>query len=785
MMAKPKSKPKKAKKNLSRSADKQDRRLFKRLFACLLIAFLLVFFAYSAYLDNIVKTQFEGKRWELAARVYANPVDIYQGLTLSASQLESLLNDLHYQYSNKLPSTGTYYRSGDVFSIRTRGFEFFDGREASSRIRIRLQDNMVSSIRKLGSATDVALLRLEPVQVGSFYPKHKEDRLLVKISEVPRTLIDGLITIEDRDFYQHYGISIKSILRALWVNIQAGGVVQGGSTLTQQLVKNFYLSSERSLWRKIKEAMMALILEFRYQKDDILEAYINEVFLGQDGERSINGFGMASVFYFNKPLIELKPHQVALLVGLVKGPSYYDPRRQPQRALKRRNLVLGEMVNEGVLPPQQRNIAQRYGVDISPIKRLSSSRFPAFLDLVKRQLSRDYQEEELRSDGLNIYSTLDYSLQTQAEKIFKQTLYSLNKRYGIEQGKLQGAMVITRREGGEVVAVIGDRNPRFDGFNRALDAIRPIGSLVKPAVYLTALSQPSRYTLTSLIDDSSISLKQQSGELWQPQNYDKQEHGAVSLRSALAHSYNLATVRLGMALKVPRVKRTLEVLGLRRPIEPYPSLLLGALSLSPVEVAQMYQTLAGEGFFTPLRSIQSVTANDNMALQRYALNVRQVANPSAVYLLNTALQGVMNEGTGRSAYQYLPADYGLVGKTGTTDELRDSWFAGFSGDYLAVVWLGRDDNKPSKLTGASGALKVWSKVMQAISKQPVHLTQPDDVEYSWVDPFGRRANEFCADAVQYPYIKGSAPLEDSPCVGAIGETLERAGNWFNDLMNSR
>jgi len=784
-MAKLKSKPKKAKKNLSRRAVKQDRRLFKRLLACLLIGFLLVFFAYGAYLDKIVKTQFEGKRWELAARVYANPVDIYQGLTLSASQLESLLNDLHYQYSSKLSSTGTYYRSGNVFSIRTRGFEFFDGREESISIRVRLQNNRVSSIRKLGSATDEALLRLEPVQVGSFYPKHKEDRLLVKISEVPRTLIDGLITIEDRDFYQHYGVSIKSILRALWVNIQAGGVVQGGSTLTQQLVKNFYLSSERSLWRKIKEAMMALMLEFRYQKDDILEAYINEVFLGQDGERSINGFGMASVFYFNKPLIELKPHQVALLVGLVKGPSYYDPRRHPQRALKRRNLVLNEMVAEGLLPSQQRNIAQRYGVDISPLKRLSSSRFPAFLDLVKRQLSRDYQEEELRTDGLNIYSTLDYSLQTQAETIFKQTLYSLNKRYGIEQGKLQGAMVITRREGGEVVAVIGDRNPRFDGFNRALDAIRPIGSLVKPAVYLTALSQPSRYTLTSLIDDSSISLKQQSGELWQPKNYDKQEHGAISLRSALAHSYNLATVRLGMALKVPRVKRTLEVLGLQRPIDPYPSLLLGALSLSPVEVAQMYQTLAGEGFFTPLRSIQSVTANDNMALQRYALSVRQVANPSAVYLLNTALQGVMKEGTGRSAYQYLPADYGLVGKTGTTDELRDSWFAGFSGDYLAVVWLGRDDNKPSKLTGASGALKVWSKVMQAISKQPVHLTQPDDVEYSWVGPFGRRANEFCADAVQYPYIKGSAPLEYSPCVGAIGETLERAGNWFNDLMNSR
>jgi len=479
----------------------------------------------------------------------------------------------------------------------------------------------------------------------------------------------------------------------------------------------------------------------------------------------------------------LKPHQVALLVGLVKGPSYYDPRRHAKRALKRRNLVLDEMVRMGVLPDQQRNIAKRFNTDISSFKRLSSSRFPAFLDLVKRQLSRDYEEDELSSDGLNIFSTLDYTLQTQTEKIFKKTLQSLNKRYGIEPGKLQGAMVITRREGGEIVAVIGDRNPNFDGFNRALDAVRPIGSLVKPAVYLTALSSPSDYTLTSLVDDSAISLKQQSGELWEPKNYDKQEHGQVPLYAALTHSYNLATVNLGMELKVPRVKRTLEGLGVRREIKPYPSLLLGALSLSPVEVTQMYQTLAGDGFFTPLRSIQSVTSNDHRALQGYPLNVRQVVSPSAVYLLNTALQSVMSTGTGRSAYQYLPREYSLAGKTGTTDELRDSWFAGFSGDYLAVVWLGRDDNKPSKLTGASGALHVWSKVMQAISKQAVNLTQPEDVEYIWVDPLGRRANEFCTDAVQYPYIKGSAPVEYSPCVGSVGRTLKHAGDWFNDFLN--
>jgi len=784
-MAKSRTKAKSPRKKPVRQQKKQPSGFFKRLFLKACVLFVIVLSVFVFYLDSVVRAQFEGKRWELPAHVFANPVEIYQGLQLSTNKFETLLKDLHYQRSSKFSSAGLYYRSGSTFTIKTRAFNFFDGKEPSKTVKIYFSNNRISAIKNVNSGSHEALLRLEPVQVGSFYPSHKEDRILVKLDEVPRTLIDGLISIEDRDYYHHHGVSPKSILRAFWANIKAGAVVQGGSTLTQQLVKNFYLTSERSLWRKIKEALMALILEIRYDKDEILEAYINEVFLGQDGERSINGFGMASVFYFNKPLIELMPHQTALLVGLVKGPSYYDPRRHPERAVKRRNLVLDEMARLGVLPEQQRHIAKRFSADISPFKQIKSSRFPAFLDLVKRQLSRDYKDEDLRSDGLNIFSTLDYNIQTTAEKLFKQKLDVLNRQYGIEKGKLQGAIVITRREGGEIVAVIGDRNPMFSGFNRALDAIRPIGSLVKPAVYLTALSQPSKYTLSSLIDDTAISLKQRSGELWMPQNYDKVEHGKVPLHEALSHSYNLATVRLGMELKVSNVKRTLEELGVRRPIKPYPSLLLGALPLSPIEVTQMYQTLAGEGFFTHLRSIQSVTSSEHLALQRYPLSVRQVADPSAVYLVNTALQGVMTEGTGRSAYRQLSANYKLAGKTGTTDELRDSWFAGFSGDYLAVVWLGRDDNKPSKLTGATGALQVWASVMKAISKQSVQLTKPDDVVYSWVDQNGYRANEFCPNAVQYPFIKGSSPNEFSPCVGAVGRTLERTRSWLESLGNDR
>ncbi|ORU89969.1 MAG: penicillin-binding protein 1B [Cycloclasticus sp. symbiont of Poecilosclerida sp. M] len=741
------------------------------------VVFVVSSLLYVIYLDYVVRSQFEGKRWALPAHVYANPVELYQGLPLSVNQFESLLADLRFQNVSRPSAAGMYRRSGDTFTVKTRAFTFWDAAESAQTLNIQFSENKVASILDLSNQQTLPILRLEPVRVGSFYPSHKEERVLVKIDEVPQTLIDGLIAIEDRDFYEHYGVSLKGIARALLTNLQAGKVVQGGSTLTQQLVKNFFLTSERSLWRKAKEAVMSLILEIRYEKDEILEAYLNEVFLGQDGVRSINGFGMASVFYFNQPLASLKPHQVALMVGLVKGPSYYNPRRNPNRAQERRNLVLEEMVKLELLPEEQQRIALSHGLDVSPLKRLNNSRFPAYLDLVKRQLARDYQEEDLTSEGLNIFSTLDYSIQTTAERLFKKTMDALVKDYGVKKGVLQGAMVITRREGGEIVAVIGDRNPPFNGFNRALDAIRPIGSLVKPAVYLTALEDSSNYTLITPIEDAEVSLMQFSGELWEPKNYDELVHGIVPLHSALTHSYNLATVKLGMDINVSKVKRTLERLGVNRPIKPYPSLLLGSLALPPIEVTQMYQTFAGEGFLTPLRSIQSVTSNEHERLQRYPLTVRQTVKPSAVYLTNTIMQEVMTKGTGRSAYQRLSPTLNLAGKTGTTDELRDSWFAGFSGDYLAVVWLGRDDNKPFKFTGASGALQVWSAVMGAIAKEPLQLTPPDDIEFVTVDESGLLADESCSNAVQYPFIKGSAPTEKSPCRGGLGKWLNRI---FND-----
>lgn len=778
-MAKAKPAPRKRRKS---SPPAQKTSFIRRFLWRAVLLFTVVGGIYTYYLDYTVRHQFEGKRWELPARVFANPVELYAGYELSVSKLDAMLSDLGYRVSNHLTASGMYSRGASHISLRTRAFQYWDEMEPSRTVQIVFDGARIDRIVDLERQRSLALLRLDPVQVGSFYPTRQEDRILVKIDEVPRTLVDGLISIEDRNFYNHHGVSPKSIARALLANIQAGGVVQGGSTLTQQLVKNFYLSSERSLWRKAKEAVMALILDMRYDKDEILEAYLNEVFLGQDGARAIHGFGMASVFYFNRPLVELKPHHVALLVGLVKGPSYYDPRQHPQRALKRRDLVIDEMEKLGYLPKVQADIARRQGLDVSRQRQTRQARYPAFLDLVRRQLSREYRDEDLTSEGLRIFSTLDYEIQNVAERVFKRALESLSKGYHIPEDKLQGAMVITRREGGELVAVIGDRDPKYDGFNRALDAIRPIGSLVKPAVYLTALEQPSAYNVVSPLMDDAVQLKLSDGSLWEPQNYDKTEHGVVPLHEALSHSYNLATVHLGMDVKVHNVVRTLERMGVTRPIKPYPSLLLGAVAMSPVEVTQMYQTLAGEGFTTPLRSIQSVVSNQNDPLQRYPLTVQQSVNPSAVYLVNTILQETVRSGTAASAYNILSPSLNLAGKTGTTDDLRDSWFAGYSGDYLAVVWLGRDDNKPAGLTGTSGALQVWANVMREIARQSVVLTPTDEIETVWIDR-GMRANSSCPDAVQYPFIQGSAPDVFAPCVGPVGETLDRAGRWFKRLLD--
>ncbi|MGZ8137072.1 MAG: penicillin-binding protein 1B [Methylococcaceae bacterium] len=758
-----------------KTAKKSTSHWFRNSFLILLIGFSFVLVSYLGYLDYNVRNQFEGKRWAIPARVYANPVELYAGCRLTAAKFEELLQMLHYHKDALLSSDGSYFKNGQQIKVKTREFTFWDQHQPSISMQLAFNDTGIASIADLKQAEDITITRMDPVQIGSFYPTIKEDRILIKLEEVPDTLIKALLASEDRDFYSHFGVSLRGIARAMWANVRAGGMVQGGSTITQQLVKNFYLSSERRLSRKIKEALMALILEFRYSKNEILEAYLNEIYLGQNGASGVHGFGLASEFYFGSSLKDLPLDQVALLVSLVRGPSEYDPRRYANRALQRRNLVLSEMALEGYITEADADNAKAKPLSVIPRPQRASNRYPGFLDLVKRQLKEEYREEDFTSEGLSIFTTLDTQVQDTLEKTVAYKLDQLEKLP--HANHLETAVIVTRKDTGEIAALVSGRENAASGFNRALDAVRPIGSLIKPVVYLTALEYPQKYTITTRVNDTSIVVPGQNGTDWSPKNYDHKEHGSVALHTALAKSYNLATVRIGMDIGVARTAKTLRSMGITKEIDLFPSLLLGASSLTPMDVTQMYQTLAGDGFSTPIKAIRAVIDANDKPLQSYPFTVKQALDPAATYIVNTMLQEVMHEGTGQAAYSAFPKDYGLIGKTGTTNDAKDSWFAGYTGDYLAVVWIGRDDNKPIGLTGATGALPVWTALMRQISTQPVKLDPPDNIELAWVDPSnGLLTRKGCGSGRQYPYIAGSEPTAYSSCGQDV---IEQDKPWFD------
>lgn len=737
---------------------------------------LVLLAGWTVYLDAVVTSRFEGRRFEVPSRVYARPLELFEGASISAGALERelQLSGFHKGAGDK---PGSYQRNGSRFVISTRGFSFPDGDEPARKISLTISADRVQSFSVIrGEAAPI--IRLEPARIGGIYPAHKEDRVLVELSQVPALLLATLMAVEDRNFYDHFGIAPLSIGRAMLANIRAGRVVQGGSTLTQQLVKNLFLTRDQTLLRKGNEAIMSVLLELHYEKDDILETYLNEVYLGQAGTRSIHGFGLASQFYFGQSLGDLDVHQIALLVGMVKGASYYNPRRNRERATERRNLVISEMEQAGLIEPERAARARGLPLGVSERPSYSENRYPAYIDLVRRHLARDYKEEDLRSEGLRIFTTLDPAIQYAAEFAVTDTLPRLGGAKLAES--LEATLVVTAKDSGEVLALVGGKDPRFAGFNRALDANRQIGSLIKPFIYLSALQRSERYTLMTPVLDKSFTLEFDDGRRWQPKNYDGEERGEVPLHKALSHSYNLPAVRVGLDIGVDVVSDTLTAFGVDTPISQYPSMLLGSVSMSPITVAQIYQGLATSGFNTPLRTIREVTDASGEALSRYSLEVEQVADPAAVHLVQYAMQETMQEGTGRSAYNILPRQLTLAGKTGTTDDGRDSWFAGFSGDLLAVAWVGRDDNGATALTGASGALPVWSRFMAQVPQHGFSPVVPDGVNYHWVNT-ERQAltDKYCDNARLLPFIAGSEPAQTVSCSG----TLERRiRGWFEGLF---
>ena len=732
---------------------------------------------YVAYLDHRITTTFEGRRWSLPARVFARPLELFAGRELSADELERELELLRYRETDGAQEPGTYQRTPGRLVLATRGFRFADDSEPARRLSLRFRGGTLTALSDADTARAVAIARLQPVLIANIYPAHRENRILLRREEVPDRLVQALVRVEDRNFYSHPGVDPMAVGRALLANLRAGAAVQGGSTLTQQLVKNVFLSNERSLWRKFQEALMALLLDWRYGKDEILTAYVNEVYLGQQGAHAVHGFGLASQFYFGRRLGELRADQLALLAGLVKGPSRYNPRRHPQRARERRNLVLDQLAEGGQLTRAQAARAARRPLGVRPSPPPARTPFPGYVDLVRQQLRRDYSEAALRSEGLLVFTSLAPVIQLHVEAVAHRHLARLEGQRGLPEGKLETAVVVTRVDDGEVLAVVGGRDVRLAGFNRALDARRPIGSLVKPVVYLEALSRPRAYSLATRVDDGPLRVRLEDGKVWSPENYDRKHHGKVPLLEALVHSYNVSSARLGLQLGLDAVVRRLHALGVDRRLEPYPALLLGAVELRPMTVAQIYQAIAAAGYRTPLKTIRQVMDRRGRILRRYPVTLRRAAEEGPVYLLTAALKRVTERGTARRLTDLLPEGLEVAGKTGTTDELHDSWFAGFSGEHLAVVWVGRDDNRPTGLTGASGAMPIWADVMAGIGTRALSPTRPQGVRWYRVDAEGtRRLPVGCDGGQRMPFLRGSGPPLRRHCGGLAGWSQTAPGD---------
>tara|TARA_B100001245_G_scaffold221715_1_gene193289 strand:+ start:98391 stop:100706 length:2316 start_codon:yes stop_codon:yes gene_type:complete len=727
------------------------------------------------YLDAQVRQAFDGRKWALPAKVYARPLALYPGLLLSPQQLESELKWADYRAAADAGRPGTYSHQGGEWQINRRAFPFWDGQESARQIRLSLVDGRIA--RLADAQGEQPLIRLEPQYVGGIFPTHNEDRELIRLEDVPPVLVAALIVTEDKSFFSHWGISVTGIARAMLANIRAGGMVQGGSTLTQQLVKNFFLTNERTLTRKVQEAFMSLLLELHYSKEEILEAYINEVYLGQSGRRAIHGFGLGARFYFGKPLQELSTGEIATLVGLVKGASFYNPRRHPQRAESRRDLILGVMQDNRIISAAERIRAAGQPLVTAEPRREGQREYPAFLELAKQQLQQDYRLEDLQNEGLRVFTTLDPWVQYSLEKASVAHLQQLEAGHPDLTNKLETAAVITSVDGGEIRALLGSRHVTYFGFNRALDARRPIGSLVKPMVYLTALKE-GEYHWGSRVDDGPVTVEGPQGKLWQPRNYDEQSHGEVPLLDGLKRSLNQATARLGMTVGIDRVVTELHRAGVLSEVPSYPSILLGAIDLSPLEVAQMYQTLASTGFLTPLRSIDAVTTSGGETLSSYAIRGRQVYDPALMEWLRYGLEQVVADGTARAVGRALPQP--LAGKTGTSDDIRDAWYAGFDNRHLGVIWVGRDDNQPMAYPGSRGALPIWLQTFRDIGTEPLPPTR--DLVQIAVNEQGALMPDGCRAGTPYPFPKSWLDKERVACDADGAPIKERIRSWLDWLF---
>jgi len=733
---------------------------------------------YARHLEGVVVEKFTGRRWKLPSRVYSDAFLLYPGLDLEAAGLVKRLQRLNYRkVTDGDLRKGDYRRTGAGFDLFLRDFSFPGESVPERRVRLTMTGNVLTRMEDLETGKELFSLQLEPEVITGLYDQVWEERQVVSLDAVPPLLIRAIITTEDQRFYQHHGIDPAGILRALLVNLRRGHVVQGGSTLTQQLMKNFFLSQERTLERKLREALMAVVAERHFSKGEILENYLNEIYLGQNGLQGIFGVWEASQFYFACPPEELSTAEIAMLAGLIRAPNRYSPYRDPAVAKGRRNLVLTLMLKAGDISAEEYARAVREPLRTAGIHAQRNAA-PYFVDFLRQELEQEYPPEVLTSDGLRIFTSLDVQLQRMAEQAVREGLENLEKRFPRLVGKtggerLQACLVALQPQTGEIKAMVGGRDYATSQFNRIVQARRQPGSVFKPFVYLTAFEEsrgsPDPISPTTVLEDAPFEWAYDA-QVWSPHNYKEHYFGNVTVRQALEHSLNAATARLAHQVGIEPIRTLARRMGIVSPLPPYPSLALGALEVSPFEIARAYAVLANQGLGAVPRATRKVLDEAGEPIERRPVRLGRVISPEAAYLTTHLMEGVLDYGTGRGAREQgftRPA----AGKTGTTNDERDAWFAGFTPDLLAVVWVGFDKREPLGLTGAQAALPIWTSFMkQATAAYPQSsFLPPPGIALRRIDPYtGELATPNCPETLEEAFWKGHEPTRTCSVHGSTG-----------------
>jgi penicillin-binding protein 1B len=684
---------------------------------------LLLFLILGIWVYRQSVSRFEVRKLSLPTRVYADYTPLAAGTPMQADDLLEKLDRLGYREAKALAQPGDFTARKGEIDIYTREFRHPSGEYAAHPIRVTIDNSVLESIVSLRESRPVDKAALEPELLTSILGDQLENRRPVRLDQVPKHLQDAVVVTEDVRFWHHPGVDPLGIFRALFRNVRAGGVAEGGSTLTQQLVKNYYLTSERTMRRKVVEAFMAVVLDAKYSKKEILEAYLNDIYLGRNRSISILGVGEAARFYFGKPVAELNIAEAALIAGMVRSPNNYSPFTHPEKAMERRNTVLGLLLKEKKIGREEHDKARASSLPRKPFRRRSGlSSMPYYVDRVLAEMKRDYGVDDVKGRGLQIYTAIDLGAQDTATRTLEQGLVNLEKRRTRLRRKdspLQGVLIHVDVATGEIRALVGGRNYDQSQFNRALNSKRLVGSLFKPFVYLTAF-EPSlsnqNITPATLVSDQRFVLKRRFSDDWSPRNYEEHYMGTVTVRKALEHSLNSASVRIGLACGIEPILRTAKTLGVQTELDDSnPSIILGATGIPPIEMIDAYATIARQGSRTPLRSVRFVT-NDRGKVMAAGGDVRpvQVFPARDVFLLQHVMKGVVDRGTAAGArsqgFRRIAA-----GKTGTTNDKRDAWFIGFTPSTIALTWIGFDDNKPTGLSGSDSAVPIWARYMAAVT----------------------------------------------------------------------